>query len=313
MVVLRSLKDILSIKIKPRHDSPSDQFSRLLMTRLLLVSAFIMGYEYFSDRISCMKPHTSVIPDKYIHSACWISGFFVYKEIVEFDRKGDTIYYGIPNKFDRDGHFVPYWQNTYMIQRGGSDGKLCSSKEAEKNAEENIGYECQPLTRDYYFHYQWMPFYMGILAVFYYLPYIGYRLVNVDLISLKGVLGSVTVDADHIVRNYFNYKINSIGKLRVRVMLNILVKLSYVAVNLFAFFFTDYLLNGRYANYGFEYLDWARSNTDAKPHEIRRFRRKEKPGKFHISFRDLSDLMLKEYCHRKFLFDMLFPLKFYAK
>ena len=174
-----------------------------------------------------MKPHTSVIPDKYIHSACWISGFFVYKEIVEFDRKDTTIYYGIPNKLDRDGHFVTY---SYMMRKERNSGKLCSLHDKEKNAKEGLG--CRPLTRDYYFQYQWMPFYMGILAVFYYLPYIGYRLVNVDLISLKGVLGSVTVDADHIVRNYFNYKINSIGKLRVRVMLNILIKLSYVAVNL---------------------------------------------------------------------------------
>lgn len=295
MVVLRSLKDILSIKIKPRHDSASDQFNRLLMTRLLLVAAFIMGYEYFSDRISCMKPHTSVIPDKYIHSACWISGFFVYKEIVKFDRKDDTIYYGIPTKLDNDGHFV---MKSYMQyeRRGIYSKELCSLKNTESNSKDLIGFDCQPMTRDYYFHYQWMPFYMGILAVFYYLPYIGYKLANVDLISLKGVIGSVTVDADHIVRNYFNYKINSIGKLRMRILLNILVKLSYVAVNLFAFFFTDYLLNGKYVNYGFEYLEWTRSNTDAKAHEVRRFRRKEKPGTFiffillffRISYCDLS-------------------------
>ena len=283
MVVLRSLKDILSIKIKPRHDSASDQFNRLFMTKMLLVAAFLMGFEYFSDKITCLKPPNSNLPAGFIHSACWISGFFVYKEISGVEHTTNTIYYGIPKTFNLDGHFTikPQYRDSVNIPRrlSSQTGGLCQMK-IDSSKDSNIPYylQCESMTRDYYLHYQWMAFYMGVLAVLFYLPYIGYRLANADLISLKNVLQSVTGDADHIVRNYFNYKINSIGKLRLRVLLNIFVKCCYVAVNLFAFFFTDYLLNGNYANYGFEYLQWARQDTAAKKHDNRRMRRMERPG-----------------------------------
>ena len=78
MVVVRSLKDILALKIKARDDSPCDQFSRLFMTKMFLIAAVIMGFDYFSDRISCIHPKKTDLSKEFIHAACWISGFYVY-------------------------------------------------------------------------------------------------------------------------------------------------------------------------------------------------------------------------------------------
>ena len=122
-----------------------------------------------------------------------------------------------------------------------------------------------------------MPFYIGTLSILYYLPYILFRIINVDLISLKSVMKSVNNDADHIVRNYFNYKINPVSKLRMRVCLNLFVKCLYIVVNFFGFYFTDYLLHGNYKSYGADYINWAKSDA-AVSHLPIRFRRSPKPG-----------------------------------
>ena len=39
-----------------------------------LVSSVIMGFDYFSDRVSCMVPKESPLSKDFIHSVCWISG-----------------------------------------------------------------------------------------------------------------------------------------------------------------------------------------------------------------------------------------------
>ena len=257
MVVVRSLKDIISIKIKARHDSPCDQFNRLFMTKMFLIAAVIMGFDYFSDRVSCIHPKDSELSKEFVHSACWISGFYIYEEMRE-NLLGSG-YYGIPYKIQLDG-----------IDFGG---QLCDTTERIKYR------TCVKMTRVYYLQYQWMPFYIGALGVLYYLPYILFRVVNEDLISLKNVLKSVSNDADHIVRNYFNYKVNSIGKLRIRVVMNLLIKCLYIVVNLFGFYFTNYLLHGNYKTYGVDYLNWAQTENNQHRHIPVAKRQMAKPGK----------------------------------
>ena len=274
MVVVRSLKDILSIKIKPRHDSPCDQFSRLLMTKMLLIAAFLMGFDYFSDKIQCTNTSPNMSKD-FTHSQCWISGLYIYKDIQMHDflkiggRKNfPYIFYGIPKDLAMDG----IEQFKRIDNFGQSYVDLCETKEKTSDI-------CKPMTRVYYLQYQWMPLYIGALALLYYLPYIMFRLVNVDLLSLKSSLKSVTGDADHIVRNYFNYKINAVGTLRVRIFLNVLVKCFYIFVNLFAFLFTDYLLYNKFRSYGMDYIEWAKQSTHESNHHFRfRKSRTVKPG-----------------------------------
>ena len=72
--------------------------------------------------------------------------------------------------------------------------------------------DCTPLTRVYYSQYQYMPFYIASLAVFYYVPYIMYRVVNSDVIALKKDIVAPTESdtpiekgASHVANTYFRY------------------------------------------------------------------------------------------------------------
>ena len=259
MVVLRAVKDIVSIKIKMRHDSYTDQFSRLFMTKVLLIASLIMSFDYFFDRVSCMGAKDYHLSPHFIHSVCWISGFYIYKEMTDPQKFPQSEYYGIPQKPDFDGI--------------DQFGRLCQTKD-----EFFRNQDCKKFTRIYYLHYQWMPLYIAALAVLYYLPYIGFRIVNVDLISLKTEIKSLGSDADKILKNYFNYKINSLSKQRSRVSFNISIKLLYIAANVFAFYFTDHLLHGNFIPYGREYLRWS-NNITTLSHSPINIRLYAKPGK----------------------------------
>lgn len=240
-MVLTALKDIISVKIKTRHDSPCDQFSRLWMTKMLFISAVLLGFNYFTDKIYCIHPKASTVDKDFVNAACWISGFFIYEEMTE--RPDESAHYGLPYQMDKNG--ISY------------NNKLCST--IDKRGKTDFG--CRPMTRVMFNQYQWMPFYIGALGVLFYAPYILFRIVNVDLVSLKSALKSITADADQLVKNYFNYKINPVRRLRLRVFLNVFVKCCYIMVNLFAFYFTDYLLYHKFTNYGNDYYDWAKNNT----------------------------------------------------
>ena len=257
MVVVRALKDILMIKLKSRHDDVGDQFSRLFMTKMLLIASFITGFNYFSDRIACIVPQTSSLSHDFVHSACWISGFYIYEEMK--DRLSESSYYGIPQKISNDGL--------------NEDNNLCELKDLYKT-----NYECTPMTKTFYLQFQWLPFYIGTISLLYYIPYIFYMIVNTDIISLKKAIDVSPCDADGLVKNYFNYKINSVFRLRLRVVLNVGVKILYMVSNLFAFYFTDYLLLGNYLSYGIEYLKWSKLNS-SKAHEFTNTRTYPKPGK----------------------------------
>lgn len=233
MVVVRVLKDILSIKIKPRHDDICDQFNRLFMVKMLLIASVIMGFDYFSDRVSCMMPKESNLSKDFVHSVCWISGFYIFKEMREEIRLVKSSYYGIPNRVEHDGL--------------DKKGKLCGMIADD---------DCSPMSKIYYLHYQWMPFYIGALSVFFYMPYVIFRMVNSDLVSLKAAMMSTTGAQDQIVENYFNYRVNSLSQLRLRIWWNISVKMLYLFFSLVSFFLTDYLLLGNYLTYGRDYLVW---------------------------------------------------------
>ena len=55
-MVATDIKSMLSISIKSRHDSYTDQYNRIFMVKLLLVSSLIMGISWFQDSINCMVP-----------------------------------------------------------------------------------------------------------------------------------------------------------------------------------------------------------------------------------------------------------------
>ena len=67
------LNNILYIKIKSRLDDFSDQFSRIFLMKMFVISAFVTSIDFFSDRVSCMVDPERM-SEEFVHSVCWIQG-----------------------------------------------------------------------------------------------------------------------------------------------------------------------------------------------------------------------------------------------
>lgn len=154
-----------------------------------------------------------------------------------------------------------------------ANGGLCTVDDNNPN--------CMPMTKTFYLQYQWFPFYVAVIGFLYYLPYILFRFVNSDLISLKTSIKSVEVDIEALVKNYFNYQINPPMRMRMRLVANLLCKLCYLIVNVIAFVATDKLLNGDFKNFGNEWIQWTKeSNT--KAYDYTAMRQRFKPGEIML-------------------------------
>ena len=194
MFLSDSFKDIISIKIKSRVDDYADQFSRIFIVKMLIMSALVTSLEFFNDTMSCIRSGNAKAEGAYVNSLCWIQGFYVYKDL--FGAVQDFHAYGMPRDTSKDG---------LMESKDGSRS-ICSqiSKEGIKNP------DCIPLSRIYFTQYQYMPFYIASLAVYYYLPYMIFRIVNSDITALKKDVASPTEaenstekGALHVANTYF--------------------------------------------------------------------------------------------------------------
>jgi len=252
-MITGSIKGLLQIKFKARHDSFTDQYNRIFMVKMAMVSSMLLGLNWFKDTITCIIPGTAGIDKGYVHQACWIQGFYIYKELK--GTPGIMGYYGIPRQLNHDGMYP--------------DGALCTVSQHNP--------KCEPMTKTFYLQYQWFPFYIAVIGFLFYLPYILFRYINTDLISLKASIKAVEIDIEGIVKNYFNYQINPPFRMRLRLLSNLMVKLCYLIVNVIAFVATDNLLNGDFKKYGTEWINWSKqSNTKAYDYTARRAR--FKPG-----------------------------------
>ena len=65
-------------------------------------------------------------------------------------------------------------------------------------------------------------------------------------------------DADAIVDNYFNYKINNETRMKARVLGNVMVKILYIIGNVAAFIIVNEMLNGDYRTYGLTWMTWSK-------------------------------------------------------
>ena len=179
-------------------------------------------------------------------------GFYIYRQLAQAN--GDLRYYGLPNALADDGLT--------------SDGTFC-----QVGKDEN----CTPMEKTFYLQYQWFPFYVASMGFLFYLPYIVFRYINTDLISLKGSITAVQVDIDSVIKNYFNYQINPPLRMRLRIIANIGIKICYLVVNIVAFVVTDSLLNGDFRRYGSEWIAWSRLSNE-KAYDYTRSRHLIKPG-----------------------------------
>lgn len=101
-----------------------------------------------------------------------------------------------------------------------------------------------------------------MIGFLFYMPYILFRFINNDLISLKTTIKGIDPDIDSIVKNYFNYQINPKFRQQLRLVANIFVKICYLLVNVIAFAATDALLNGDFRKYGSKWIDWSKETNE---------------------------------------------------
>jgi len=238
MAIAADVKDMLSIKMKHRHDSFTDQFTRILLMKLMLLGAFFIGMNWFSDSINCIMPGTNDISDKFASPACWINGLYIYEDIQAHE--GHLGYYGIPRNLRDDGIT--------------EDGEPCSTVATQSR---KVIKGCTARPRTFYLQYQYMVFLVAILAGVYHLPYLVYKICNSDIISLRGNVKSDET-AESIHDSYFNRKHNPASKMRLRVLATIAVKILYIVVNVLAFMFLNEVLNGNYRTFGSNWIDWSK-------------------------------------------------------
>ena len=274
-LITGSIKDVLSIKLKQRDDDYTDQFSRIFMVKMFVISSLIMSVDYFSDKVNCIIPKGSHLTRDFVHSVCWIQGFYIYEELKS--RMSESGYYGIPKDTEIDGKFA--------------NGQLCRQF---NKATYRFDEKCNPLTRAYYLQYQYFPFFIASLAIMYYMPYILFRIVNDDLIRLKGYLKRANgkpVDTKNILDNYFQYSKNG-GKLRLRLktVLNVAIKISYVGVSVLGFALTNMLLQGNYMRYGLEWMEWTKLNNTVA-FQYNPYRKTPKPGDILLPSMGFCDIV----------------------
>ena len=131
------------------------------------------------------------------------------------------------------------------------------------------------MVKKFYLQYQWFPFYLTLLSVLYYIPYFLFILVNNDLITLRKTIKSQKVKIEEIVSSYFGTEQTNRNNLRI--VLNVVVKLAYVFVNVFAFYATDSVLNGEFKQFGKKWIKWSELNNTAA-HNYLSIRDHLKPG-----------------------------------
>jgi len=236
MAVTDTIKDIISVKIKPRQDGYSDQFCRIFMVKIMMIGALLVGLNWYSDKITCIIPGALGIDGGFVSAACWINGLYVYEEIRY--HANEMGYYGLPRDINQDGMFP--------------NGEVCATTDSSHRAVPN----CKPMEKTFFLQYQYMTFFMLAMAVVYYAPYAVFRKNNEDMVSLKNSVKEGKSDA--IVNAYFNAKVNAKGKMRLRIMGELVVKVMYVVSSVFAFLVTDGVLNGRFKSYGITWTDWSK-------------------------------------------------------
>lgn len=125
------------------------------------------------------------------------------------------------------------------------------------------------------FQYQYMPFLVGAMAIFYYLPYIAFCLVNKDKQLLKTAIKKLERNAEEIVEVHFqNCKRREMTK---RVVLNIAIKSLYILSNFLTFVWLNDVLNYKFIEYGGKFAMWSRLNNTMRYDYMGR-RHYPKPG-----------------------------------
>lgn len=259
MGIAGDVKDLLSISIKTRHDAYTDQFSRIFLVKLMMCAAFFTGMNWYSDKINCIVPESLGTDPGFVSSACWINGFYIYRDF-GVHKNGDLGYYGMPRDLADDGKM-------------DSTGSLCRTRDKQSG---RLTQGCTAMKKTFFVQYQYMVFFLAVLSLFYYMPYCIFRVVNTDMISLKETIKDK--DPDAILKNYFDYNISPRKKMRMRILLNLFVKVLYIAVNVLCLLMTDKVLGGYFLGYGQSWTLWSTFENEKAYNYMGLLRDIPKPG-----------------------------------
>ena len=152
-------------------------------------------------------------------------------------------YYGVPADMNHNGTTA--------------DDETCIASDGSSK-------RCIPMTKVFYLQFQWFPFFLATLALFFYLPYLLFRYVNNDLISLKNAIKPQEPVFEEVIRIYFNRKVNTLARQHSKIALNVAVKFGYILANVFAFTLTDSLLYGEFQNFGLRWFEWIKLKNSIK-------------------------------------------------
>jgi len=231
-----NIKKMLTIKLKPRQDTYTDQFSRILMVRVLMVTATVTGISWLKDKVTCIVPKDHDTTKDFVSKACWINGLYVYRDL---PAAASSYYYGIPADITNDGL--------------NSLGGLCSTRGVASSPNEH----CVELEKSFFLQYQWFPMGVVFLTALYYMPYLLFKFVNQDIENLKAAIKDKKVsdvDYEAIISKFF--KNNGCNRALWRILSNILVKILYVGANVAGLIIIDSVLNGQFLQYGTSWLEW---------------------------------------------------------
>jgi len=258
-MVATDIKAMLSIQIKSRPDSYSDQYNRLFMLKLLLVASLIMGISWFTDSINCIVPDNHKIDGGFVSATCWIQGFYIFTDL--WNRTDETSYYGVTKDINMDGRLAT--------------GELCPMNPKLRR---HVVEGCEPMEKTFFLQYHYMPFLVAAMIIPYYIPYIIHRTVNRDLINLKNAIKEDDVDADRLTKYFFSVFRHPTLKSCWLVICNIIIKILYIAVNIGVFLCLDYILNNKFRYYGNDWLEWGKLDNPVQHDYTSRLRNFPTPG-----------------------------------
>ena len=96
-----SVWEVVSWKSTTPYDSASDQYTRIFMPKIFIISSLIMGFSYFNDKLNCMVNSRLNGLKEFVQETCWIQGFYIYHEM--HTKLNESAYYGIPEYTGYDG------------------------------------------------------------------------------------------------------------------------------------------------------------------------------------------------------------------
>jgi len=247
------IKKMLTVKLKPRVDPYCDQYSRIIMVKVLMLAATFTGISWLKDKVTCIVPKNHDTTKDFVSKACWINGMYVYKDL---PADQTSYYYGIPSDITNDGI--------------NDVGSLCATRGPGNS---NNGY-CNEMEKTFFLQYQWFPMGVVFLTALYYLPYLLFKFVNQDMQDLKALTkGKKAEDVDYGVLIDRFFKGRGGNRALWRILLNILVKILYVVANVVGLLVIDSALNGAFLGYGTNWLKW----TDLPREKMYEYTNQEHP------------------------------------